>query len=268
MDLIPVSRPSLGEEELASIKLVFDSGWLGLGTQVFEFEQALQKFLGAKHVVCTEHRNTALHLALDTLGIGKGDEVIVPSFTFVATVQAITATGAKPVFCDIHADDLNMDVKDVRKKITKKTRVILPVHYRGIPCDMDEIHALAQRKTCMWLKTQPMHSDPPTKRKIGSFGDITCFSFDPIKNISCGEGGAVVFQDDALLEKHPAETGFSGSTRTRGAGTAMNRSWFYDVVTPGLPVPYEQHQCRHRPEPAEKIDADEYTKDRSCTEIR
>jgi perosamine synthetase len=233
MDLIPVSRPSIGEEELAAVKKVFDSGWLGLGAQVLEFEQAFQKFLGAKHVVCTNTGTTALHLALDALGIGKGDEVIVPSFTFVATTQAITATGAKPVFCDICADDLNIDVKDVRKKITKKTEAILPVHYRGIPCDMDEIHALAQKNN-LHVVEDAAHAFGSfyKKKKIGSFGEIACFSFDPIKNISCGEGGAVVFQDDALLEvvQQKRILGIDKDTWSRYRN---ERSWFYDVVTRG-----------------------------------
>ncbi len=233
MDLIPVSRPSLGAEELASVKTVFDSGWLGLGAQVLGFEQALQKFLGANHVVCTNTGTTALHLALDALGIRKGDEVIVPSFTFVATIQAITATGAKPVFCDIHADDLNMDVKDVRKRITKKTKVILPVHYRGIPCDMDEIHALAQNHE-LHVVEDAAHAFGSSykKKKIGSFGEIACFSFDPIKNISCGEGGAVVFQDDALLEVFQQKR-ILGIDKDTWSRYRNERSWFYDVVTQG-----------------------------------
>lgn len=233
MEVIPVSRPSLGAEELASVKTVFDSGWLGLGAQVLEFEQGLSKFLGAQHVVCTNTGTTALHLALDALGIRKGDEVIVPSFTFVATIQAITATGAKPVFCDIHADDLNMDVGDVRKKITKKTRVILPVHYRGFPCAMDEIHTLAQENN-LHVVEDAAHAFGSSyrKRKIGSFGEITCFSFDPIKNISCGEGGAVAFQDDALLEilQQKRILGIDKDTWSRYRN---ERSWFYDVVTQG-----------------------------------
>lgn len=233
MDLIPVSRPSLGEDELASVKTVFDSGWLGLGAQVFEFEQALQAFLEAKHVVCTNTGTTALHLALDTLGIGRGDEVIVPSFTFVATIQAITQTGAEPVFCDIHADDLNMDVEDVRKKITKKTRAILPVHYRGIPCDMDEIHSLAQKNNLHVVEdaAHAFGSSYKTK-KIGSFGEIACFSFDPIKNISCGEGGAVVFQDDTLLETVQQKR-ILGIDKDTWSRYRNERSWFYDVVTQG-----------------------------------
>src|SRR5208283_1488036 len=233
MDLIPVSRPSFGEEELASVKTVFDSGWLGLGAQVFEFEQNLQKFLGAKHVVCTNTGTTALHLALDVLGIGKGDEVIVPSFTFVATIQAITATGATPVFCDIHADDLNMDAGDVRKKITKKTKVILPVHYRGIPCDMDAIHALAKEHNITVVEDAAHAFGSSYKgKKIGSFGDIACFSFDPIKNITCGEGGAVVFNDDALLEKVQQKR-ILGIDKDTWSRYRNERSWFYDVVTQG-----------------------------------
>jgi dTDP-4-amino-4,6-dideoxygalactose transaminase len=233
MDIIPVSRPSLGDEELASVKTVFDSCWLGLGAQVFEFEQGIQKFLGAKHAVCTNTGTTALHLALDALGIGRGDEVIVPSFTFVATAQAITATGAKPVFCDIHADDLNMDVSDVKAKITKKTKAILPVHYRGIPCDMDEILELAERHELRVVEDAAhAFGSSYKKKKIGSFGDVACFSFDPIKNISCGEGGAVVFQDDALLERMQQKR-ILGIDKDTWSRYRNERSWFYDVVTSG-----------------------------------
>ncbi len=233
MDLIPVSRPSLGDEELAEVKKVFDSGWLGLGAQVFEFEQTLKKCLNAKHVVCTNTGTTAIHLALDALGIGKGDEVIVPSFTYVATIQAITATGATPVFCDIHADNLNMEVSDVAKKITKKTKVILPVHYRGFPCDMDTIQALAQKHNAFVVEDAAhAFGSSYNGKKIGSFGDITCFSFDPIKNITCGEGGAVVFQDDSLLETIQQKR-ILGIDKDTWSRYRNERSWFYDVVTQG-----------------------------------
>ncbi|MDD4138028.1 MAG: DegT/DnrJ/EryC1/StrS family aminotransferase [Methanoregula sp.] len=233
MDIIPVSRPSLGDKELAAVKTVFDSCWLGLGAQVFEFEQELQKFLGARHAVCTNTGTTAIHLALDALDIGRGDEVIVPSFTYVATAQAITVTGAKPVFCDIHADDLNMDVTDVRKKITKKTKVILPVHYRGFPCDMDEILALAEKNNLHVVEDAAHAFGSSYKgKKIGSFGDIACFSFDPIKNVTCGEGGAVVFQDDALLETIQQKR-ILGIDKDTWSRYRNERSWFYDVVTQG-----------------------------------
>jgi perosamine synthetase len=233
MDQIQVSRPSLGDEELAAVKLVFDSGWLGLGAQVFEFEQALQKFLNAKHVVCTNTGTTAIHLALDALSIGKGDEVIVPSFTFVATIQAITATGATPVFCDIHTDDLNIDTDDIKRKITGRTKAILPVHYRGFPCDMNEIGELAKEKD-LFIVEDAAHAFGSSYKgkKIGSFGDIACFSFDPIKNITCGEGGAVVFQDDSLLEKVQQKR-ILGIDKDTWSRYRNERSWFYDVVTQG-----------------------------------
>jgi dTDP-4-amino-4,6-dideoxygalactose transaminase len=233
MDLIPVSRPSLGDEEINSVKMVFDSGWLGLGAQVFEFEQALQKFLNANHVVCTNTGTTAIHLALDALGIGKGDEVIVPSFTYVATIQAITATGATPVFCDIHADDLNIDTKEIKQKITRRTKIILPVHYRGFPCEMDEIQELAKERNLFVIEDAAHAFGSSYKgKKIGSFGDIVCFSFDPIKNITCGEGGAVVFQDDTLLEKIQQKR-ILGIDKDTWSRYRNERSWFYDVVTQG-----------------------------------
>jgi perosamine synthetase len=233
MDTIPVSRPSLGDEELAFVKKVFDTGWLGLGTQVFEFEQELKKFLGVRNVVCTSTGTTALHLALDTLGIGKGDEVLVPAFTYVATIQAITATGAKPVFCDIHSDDLNIDIRDIRKKITRKTKAILPVHYRGYPCDMDEIHGLAGEHDCYVVEDAAHAFGSKYKGKmIGSFGDVACFSFDPIKNITCGEGGAVAFQDPVLLEKIQQKR-ILGVDKDTWSRYRNERSWFYDVVTQG-----------------------------------
>ncbi len=233
MDMIPVSRPSLGDDELAAVKTVFDSGWLGLGAQVFEFEQALKKFLNAKHVVCTNTGTTAIHLGLDALGIGKGDEVIVPSFTYVATIQAITATGATPVFCDIYADDLNIDIKDIKRNITRRTKAILPVHYRGFPCNMDGIDELAQEKDLFVIEDAAHAFGSSYKgKKIGSFSDITCFSFDPIKNITCGEGGAVVFQDDSLLEKIQQKR-ILGIDKDTWSRYRNERSWFYDVVTQG-----------------------------------
>jgi perosamine synthetase len=233
MDLIPVSRPSLGGDELELVKKVFESGWLGLGAQVLEFEQEIQKFLGAKHVVCTNTGTTAIHLALDALGIKKGDEVLVPAFTYVATIQAITATGATPVFCDIGADDLNIDLNYAKKKITKKTKAILPVHYRGFPCDMNGISALAEKHDLVVIEDAAhAFGSKYTGKMIGSFGDITCFSFDPIKNITCGEGGALAFQDSSLLERIQQKR-ILGIDKDTWSRYRNERSWFYDVVTQG-----------------------------------
>jgi perosamine synthetase len=233
MEPIPVSRPSIGEEELAAVRRVFASGWLGLGADVLEFEKAVGRFLGAPNVVCTNTGTTALHLALETLGIGPGDEVLVPSFTFVATAQAVSATGARPVFCDIMEEDLNLDVEDARKRLTPETRAIIPVHYRGIPCDMDELQELAAEHD-LHIVEDAAHAFGSSYKggRIGSLGEMACFSFDPIKNITCGEGGAVIFRNNDLLERLQQKR-ILGIDKDTWSRYRNERSWFYDVVTLG-----------------------------------
>ena len=137
--MLQVSRPSIGDEELSRIKDVLESGWLGHGSTVLEFEEKLKAFLPARHVVAVNTGTSALHLSLDALGIGIGDEVIVPSLTFCASVQAIVAVGATPVFCEVVPETLNIDVADVEKRLTPRTRAIMPVHYCGNACDMDAL---------------------------------------------------------------------------------------------------------------------------------
>lgn len=233
MDIISVSRPSLGDDELNAIKPVFESGWLGMGSLVYDFEEKLKDFLSAKNVVCTNTGTTALHLALESLGISKGDEVLVPSFTFVSTIQAISATGAKPVFCDVRRGDLNIDPFEVKNKLTDKTKVIMPVHYRGFPCEMDLINEIASENNLRVIEDAAhAFGSSYNGKKIGSSSDIACFSFDPIKNITCGEGGAVVFHDDNLLEiiQQKRILGIDKDTWSRYKN---ERCWFYDVVTQG-----------------------------------
>ena len=142
--MIPVSRPSMGQEELDAMRPVFESGWLGLGSTTYEFEEALKHYLGARNVIAVNTGTAALHLALDGFGIGVGDEVIVPSLTFAASIQAIIVLGAIPVFCEISEDNLLVDVDDIKGRITPKTRAIMPVHYCGNPCDMDALLDLAE----------------------------------------------------------------------------------------------------------------------------
>ncbi|MDD1666442.1 MAG: DegT/DnrJ/EryC1/StrS family aminotransferase [Methanomicrobiales archaeon] len=233
MQPIPVSRPSIGEEELAAVRRVFASGWLGLGADVLEFEKAIGRFLGASHVVCTNTGTTALHLALDSLGIGPGDEVLLPAFTYVASAQAVSATGARPVFCDIGEADLGIDAGDAARRITRRTKAILPVHYRGIPCDLDRVQELAREHDLHVIEDAAHAFGSSYKgKKIGSFGEMACFSFDPVKNITCGEGGAVVFRDAGLLGllQQKRILGIDKDTWSRYRN---ERSWFYDVVTRG-----------------------------------
>lgn len=231
--MLPVSRPSIGEDELREIEKVFVTGWLGLGSVVLEFENAIKTYLGASHVIAVNTGTSALHIALDAVKIGKSDEVIVPSLTFCATIEAILAVGATPVFCDIEADTLNMDIDDVERKITSKTKAIMPVHYCGNPCDMDRLLNIGREKG-IFIIEDAAHAfgSSYNGKKIGSFGDITCFSFDPIKNITCGEGGAVVVHDDNLADiiRKKRNLGIDREAWSRYQG---KRPWYYEVTTMG-----------------------------------
>jgi dTDP-4-amino-4,6-dideoxygalactose transaminase len=231
--LIPVQRPYLGEEELAAIREVFDSRWLGMGAVTKEFESAIAALLGAKHVIAVNSGTSALHLALEAIGLSDGDEVIVPSLTFAASIQAIIAAGARPVFCEVVPATLNIDVADALNRVGPHSKAIMPVHYGGSPCDMDELLAGADRHSLRVVEDAAHAFGSRYRgRWIGSFGDVTCFSFDPIKNITCGEGGAVVTNSDSLAELMVKKRilGISNETLDRYRN---ERNWLYEVVTPG-----------------------------------
>ncbi|MBW7989182.1 MAG: DegT/DnrJ/EryC1/StrS family aminotransferase [Planctomycetes bacterium] len=231
--MLPTSRPSIGEEELKEIKKVFDTGWLGLGTTVYEFESKIKEYLNAEHVIAVNTGTSALHLALDAIGITEKDEVIVPSLTFCASIQVITALKADPVFCEIDINTLNIDIEDVKQRITSKTKAIMPVHYCGNACDMDALLDIGRKRKIFIIEDAAHAFGSSYKdKKIGSFGDITCFSFDPIKNITCGEGGAVVLSDPDIAEKIRKKR-ILGIDKDTWHRYKEQRSWFYDVVTQG-----------------------------------
>jgi perosamine synthetase len=232
--MIPVSRPSIDHEELKALEPIFESGWLGLGSTVFAFEETIKNYLGAKNVIAVNTGTAALHIALEGFGIKAGDEVIVPSLTYAACIQAITATGATPVFCEVSEDTLLMDIDDVASRITAKTRAIMPVHYCGNPCDMDNLLNLAEKHQ-LTIVEDAAHAFGSTYkgRKIGSFGHATCFSFDPIKIITCGEGGAVVLSDDDIAEQIRRKR-ILGIDKDTWHRYQNRRSWFYEVTTQGF----------------------------------
>jgi len=231
--MIPVSRPHLGQEELAAVGEVFESGWLGMGSATLAFESALKDYLGCRHVVAVNTGSSALHIALAGFGIGPGDEVIVPSLTFAACIQAIIATGATPVFCESCDDDILIDIDDVERRLTSRTKAIMPVHYCGNPCDMDRLLALAEQHR-LRIVEDAAHALGSTHkgRRIGSFGHATCFSFDPIKNITCGEGGAVALADDQVAEilRRKRILGLAKESWNRYREV---RNWYYEVTTQG-----------------------------------
>ncbi|WP_446787211.1 DegT/DnrJ/EryC1/StrS family aminotransferase [Macellibacteroides fermentans] len=231
--MLPVSRPSMGQEELDEVKKVFDSGWLGLGSTVFEFENVLKEYLGAKNVIAVNTGTSALHIALDAFGVREGDEVIVPSLTFCASIQPITALGAIPVFCEINESNLNINVEDVKKKITSKTKAIMPVHYCGNACDMDALMEVGRTNNIIIIEDAAHAFGSSYKgKKIGSFGNVTCFSFDPIKNLTCGEGGAVVLSDDNIAEEIRRKR-ILGIDKDTWHRYRNERSWFYEITSQG-----------------------------------
>jgi perosamine synthetase len=231
--VIPVQRPHLGHEELDAVAKVFDTRWLGMGSVTKDFEEALKPYVGARHVIAVNTGTSALHLALDVLNLKRGDEVVVPSLTFVACVQAIIATGATPVFCDVNLNTLNMDVNDALESVSDNTRVLMPVHYGGEVCDMDALMAGAKARG-MTLVDDAAHAFGSTYRgrRVGQLADLSCFSFDPIKNITCGEGGAITTDDDDLAAKLIPKR-ILGIDNDTWARYRNQRSWMYQVVTPG-----------------------------------
>ncbi|MBN1964173.1 MAG: DegT/DnrJ/EryC1/StrS family aminotransferase [Anaerolineae bacterium] len=227
--MIPVFKPSVGDEELAAIKEALDTGWIGLGPKTAEFEKAFGEFIGAPYVSGMNSCSSALDMALKVLDIHDG-EVITPSLTFVSTNHAILYNNATPVFGDVRPDTLTLDPDDVRRKITPRTRAIMLVHYAGHPCDMDAFTALA-REHNLKLIEDCAHAAGSTYngQPVGTFGDAGCFSFHAVKNVTMGEGGALVVKSQEQHERamRLRWCGISKSTWERAR--AKTYSWQYDV---------------------------------------
>lgn len=230
---IPSHRPCLGPAELDAVREVLDSRWLGRGRLTKQFEDRLADYLGADHVIAVNSGTAALHLALDALGLEADDEVIVPSLTFVSSVQAILAAGGRPVFCEVNPATLNLEPDDAAACLSERTRAILAVHYGGRICDMEGLRRLTASRGISLIEdaAHAFGSGPPGAR-AGTLGDIGCFSFDPIKNITCGGGGAVVTDDHSLAERIRARhnVGLETDSWSRLTG---ERPWFYRVIEPG-----------------------------------
>jgi perosamine synthetase len=199
-DLLPVCEPLLAGNELAYVTEAVSSGWISSsGKYVGAFEEAFAAYCGAKHGIAVCNGTVALHLALAALGIGPGDEVIIPDFTMAASAFAVCYTGAMPVFADADPDTWNMDAARVEAKITPRTRAVMPVHIFGVPCDMAPLRELAARHDLFLLEdAAEAHGAEWKGEKTGSLGDIAACSFFANKNIATGEGGMVVTSKDTL----------------------------------------------------------------------
>ncbi len=199
---IPVAEPDIGKEELENIIEAVKSGWISSkGKFILELEKKFSKYIGTKFGVSTSNGTTALHLALEALGIKAGDEVILPTLTFIACASMIKYVGAKPVFVDSHPDYWCIDPKKIEEKITDKTKAIMPVHLYGHPCDMDAISKIAKKNNLYIIEDcAEAHGAEFKGRKVGSFGTISCFSFYGNKIITTGEGGMCLTDDQVLAE--------------------------------------------------------------------
>jgi len=232
---IAVFEPYLGHDTLGAVARAFHERWLGMGAATREFEEELARFLGLldRQVLATNTGTSALHLGLLAAGARPGVEVIVPSFNFVADHQAIVATGATPVFCDIEEQTLGLDPDKARSLINDRTAILLPLHFSGIPCEIDTLYDLA-REHNLRVVEDATHAfgSSVDNRKVGSFGDIACFSFDPVKVITCIDGGAVVLPDseDVASLQQGRLLGIDRDTVERYRN---GRAWDYDVVRPG-----------------------------------
>lgn len=229
---IYLSRACVSSEEKEALSRVIDGSYLGMGQEVKAFEAELEEYLSSP-VACVCNGTSALQLAIQACGIGSGDEVIIPSITYVASFQATSATGATPIACDVDPITLCADPQDIKRRITKRTKAIMYVHYAGGVGDREAIFAIAKENNLRVIE-DAAHSfgGDYNGQKIGASGDIVCFSFDGIKNITCGEGGAIVSHDMDVINKvrDLRLLGIQNDSAQRYAG---KRTWDLDVIEQG-----------------------------------
>jgi perosamine synthetase len=199
---IPISKPLFGEEERRALVEPLDTGWVVQGPKVAEFERLFAEFTGTRHAIATTSCTTALHLALIALDVKAGDEVIVPSFTWVATANVVEMQGAKPVFVDVELDTFNLDVKQLERLVTPKTKAIIPVSLFGISAPMGPVLEIARRHGIKVVEDDACAvAAYYDGHHAGSLADAGCFSFHPRKAITTGEGGMLVTNDDAVATR-------------------------------------------------------------------
>ena len=233
-DFLPFARPSLGDEEIAEVVDTLKSGWITTGPKVEKFTAAFLDYVGGRYAVPVSSATAGLHVALLALGVGPGDEVITTPMTFVATLNTVVHCGATPVLADIDASTLNIRVEEVEERITPRTKAILPVHYVGQPVDLDPILELAASRGIAVLEDAAHAVGAEYKgRKIGSFPTTSVFSFHPNKNMTTGEGGMVVTEDESVFEK-ASLLKFHGMDRVSWKRFAKAGSPRYDVALPGF----------------------------------
>jgi len=229
---VPYFVPLITKDDKKNVLKSLDQRWLTNGPFLKKFERKICQYVGTKYSVGVGSATHALHLSLRALGIGKGDEVIVPTFTFVATANVVKYCGAEPILVDVDYDTFNILPLEIERKITKKTKAIIPVHYGGQSCDMDEIRYIA-KKNALNVIEDSAHALGSTfkNKKCGSFGTTGCFSFYPTKIITTGEGGMVTTNDKKIYKK--VNLLRSQAMSVQATEREKNVQWKYDIVDLG-----------------------------------
>jgi len=232
---IPFHKTHTTDEEITAATEAIKSGWLTMGPKTVEFENRFKGYIGSSDAVSMNSATAALHLALKAIGVQRGDEVIVPTNTFVATAEVVTYFDAIPVLCDIEETTHNIDVSKIEALITDRTKAIIPVHFAGQPCDMDEIYEIA-RKNNLKIIEDAAHAIPSEYKgiKIGNLTgtDVTCFSFYATKTLSTGEGGMAT-TNNAEYAKSMKVNRLHGISKDAWDRYTAKGSWYYEVVDNG-----------------------------------
>jgi UDP-4-amino-4,6-dideoxy-N-acetyl-beta-L-altrosamine transaminase len=232
-DYIPYGRQYISDDDIKAVVDVLNSDWLTQGPMIERFEQSVAKYCGAKKGVAFSSGTAALHAACYAAGISPGDEVITSPMTFVASANGVLYCGGKPVFADIEMETGNINPKELEKKITGKTKAIIPVHFAGQPCDIDKIHKIARKHDLFIIEDAAHALGAEYKgKKIGSLSDMTIFSFHPVKHITTGEGGMALTNNKVFYEKlllfrnHGITKDLSQMEKNEGP-------WYYEMIDLG-----------------------------------
>lgn len=233
-NFLPFHKPSIGKEEIKEVVDTLKSGWLTTGPKTKKFERLFAKFVGAKYAIAVNSCTAAIHLALAAIGLKEEDEVIIPTMTFTTEAEVVTYFKAKPIFVDCEPDTLLIDVNKIERKITKKTKAIIPVHYGGQACDIDEILKIARRHNLrvIWDAAHALPTEYKGKM-IGIFPDFNCFSFYATKTLTTGEGGIVTTNNKKYAERIAI---LSSHGMSKGAWKRYSKGgvWHYKIVAPGF----------------------------------
>jgi dTDP-4-amino-4,6-dideoxygalactose transaminase len=230
---VPFHRACIGDEEIQAVAEVLRGGWMTMGPKTVQFESEFARSAGARYAIAVSSCTAALHLAYECIGLKPGDEVLIPTTTFTATAETVTYFGARPVLVDVDPLTMNMDVADARRRVTSRTRAIVPVHLAGQPCDMQQIQNLADTYNLRVIE-DAAHALPARYRDkaIGSMSDLTAFSFYATKTLTTGEGGMVTTDNEQYAERIRMMR-LHGISRDAWKRYSSEGNWYYQVHQAG-----------------------------------